>query len=238
MVLFFLVILFIINIFIILNSKFKLSVNKLIVNTEIKQYEYEIKFGLYFINKIKIIGFKIDNKKIEKIKKKIINLKKSKLISKIDLDRISIILKEKVRKDNVKILKILNIIIKNLKLKINKYNMNLEIGIDDAFLNSILISIISTLISIMLNFTISNKTNLNKIIKNYDFNSYSNNRKKFFYKISPIYGKRKIIKLNLNCIITLKMVHIINIIYLVNKEGRSDKYVRTSNRKSYDYCNE
>ena len=100
--------------------------------------------------------------------------------------------------------------------------MNLQLGIEDVALNSILIAVISSFISIILRLTV-------KDIKNYN---------NYFYEILPIYGKRNIIKLNLNCIINLKLVHIINIIYLVNKEGRSDKYVRTSNRRSYDYCHE
>ena len=231
MVLFFLVLFFIIifTIFIFLNSSFKLSVNKLIIDTEIKKYDYEFKFGLYFINKIRIIGFKVNKKKVEKIKneiKKLENSKTLKLISKIDISKISskleTKLKEQIKKNDINIFKIIKIILKNLKLEIIKYNMNLEVGVEDAFLNSIIVGIISTIVSIILKVTVKN-------IKKYN---------NFFYKISPIYGKENIIKLNLNCIINLKLVHIINIIYLVNKEGRSEKYVRTSNRRSYDYCHE
>ena len=231
MVLFFLVLFFIIifTIFIFLNSSFKLSVNKLIIDTEKKKYDYEFKFGLYFINKIRIIGFKINKERIEKIKKEIKQLensKTSKLLSKIDIDKISSKLekklKEQIRKNDINILKIIKIILKNLKLQTLKYKMNLQLGIEDVALNSILIAVISSFISIILRLTV-------KDIKNYN---------NYFYEILPIYGKRNIIKLNLNCIINLKLVHIINIIYLVNKEGRSDKYVRTSNRRSYDYCHE
>ena len=62
--------------------------------------------------------------------------------------------------------------------------------------------------------------------------------KNYYYIISPIYTGENIFKLNLNCIISLKIVHIINIIYMIFKKGRSDRYVRTSNRRSYDYCHE
>lgn len=228
MVLFFLIIflIFIISIFFILNSSFKLSIIKLNINTQNKMFDYEFKFGLYIFNKIKIIGFKINKKKIEKIKNEIEQLKNSKalkLISKIDINKISLKiekrLKQQIKNNNVNIFKIIKIIIKNLKFQILKYNMNLEIGVDDAFYTSLLTVAISSLISIALKLTLKNL-------------------KKCYYIILPIYEKGNILKLNLNCIINLKLVHIINIIYLINKEGRSDKYVRTSNRKSYDYCHE
>lgn len=231
MVLFFLVFFSIIifSIVIILNSSFKLSVNKLIIDTEIKQYDYEFKFGLYFINKIRIIGFKINKKRVEKIKKEIKKLEDSKnlkIISKIDTSKIfsklEKRLKEQIKKNDINILKIIKVIFINLKLQTLKYKMNLQLGIEDVALNSILIVMISTIVSIILKQTVKN-------IKNYN---------NYFYKISPVYGKGNIFKLSLNCIINLKLVHIINIIYLVNKEGRCDKYVRKSNRRSYDYCHE
>ena len=228
MVLFFLIIflIFIIIIFFILNSSFKLSIIKLNINTQNKMFDYEFKFGLYIFNKIKIISFKINKKKIEKIKNEIEQLKNSKalkLISKIDINKISLKiekrLKQQIKNNNLNNFKIIKIIIKNLKFQILKYNMNLEIGVDDAFYTSLLTVAISSLISIALKLTLKNL-------------------KKCYYIILPIYEKGNILKLNLNCIINLKLVHIINIIYLINKEGRSDKYVRTSNRKSYDYCHE
>ena len=227
MVLFFLIIflIFIISIFFILKSSFKLSIIKLNINTQNKMFDYEFKFGLYIFNKIKIIGFKINKKKIEKIKNEIEQLKNSKalkLISKIDINKISLKIEKRlkqIKNNNVNIFKIIKIIIKNLKFQILKYNMNLEIGVDDAFYTSLLTVAISSLISIALKLTLKNL-------------------KKCYYIILPIYEKGNILKLNLNCIINLKLVHIINIIYLINKEGRSDKYVRTSNRKSYDYCHE
>ena len=64
------------------------------------------------------------------------------------------------------------------------------------------------------------------------------NDQNYYYKIMPIYGKGNILKLNLSCIINLKLVHIINIIYMIIKKERSDKYVRTSNRGTYGYCHE
>ena len=86
------------------------------------------------------------------------------------------------------------------------------------------IPFISTLISFFLKLTVKN-VNLR-------------NKREYYYKIEPVYNTN-IINLRLNCIINVKMVHIINIIYIfLNKKGRSDKYERTSNRRSYDYSNE
>lgn len=238
MVLFFLILIciIIISIFVIINSSFKLSINKLLIDTENKQLEYELKFGLYFMKKIRIIGIKINKKKVKKIKRLIKNSEKSKTlkfisnISKINIKKLSSNIEEKLKeklkkqiiKRNFKPIEFVRIVLKNLKLETLKYKMNLKIGIDDAFFNSILIAGLSTIISILLKLTVNN-------IKKAD---------NYFYEVIPVYGNKNVVKLNLSCIINIKLVHIINIIYIVYKKGRSDKYVRTSNRRSYDYCNE
>lgn len=55
------------------------------------------------------------------------------------------------------------------------------------------------------------------------------------YKISPIYINKNYIDVSINSIISIKVVHIINI----QKLGKEvyQKYGRTSNRRSYDNCN-
>ena len=60
------------------------------------------------------------------------------------------------------------------------------------------------------------------------------------YNINPIYQNRNLYKIEFNCIIEIKMVHIINVIlYFMKKKGKSDKNERTaSNRKSYGYSYE
>lgn len=64
------------------------------------------------------------------------------------------------------------------------------------------------------------------------------NKEKYSYEIYPIYQNKNLIKLDLNCIIKVKMVHIISIIYLIVKKRRVEKSERTSNRMSYDYSYE
>lgn len=46
------------------------------------------------------------------------------------------------------------------------------------------------------------------------------------------------ININLNCIISAKMVNIINILHYLKKKGGKDKNGKSSDRRSYDYCNE
>lgn len=231
MVLFFVIItIALVCIIVIFNSSFKLSISKLKIDTENGNIDYEIKFGLYFMKKIRIIGLKLNKDKQEKIKRRIQKLQNSKLIkklSKTSIKKIPLKLEKKLEREilfnNIKQLKLAKIIFKNLKIEILKFKMNLQIGLEDVIITSSLITIISVIVPIILRLT-------NKYIKN--INNYR-------YKILPIYGNKNVLKLDLDCIINLKLVHIINIIYIIVKmKRRSDKNERTSNRRSYDYCHE
>ena len=231
MVLFFVIItMALVCIIVIFNSSFKLSISKLKIDTENGNIDYEIKFGLYFMKKIRIIGLKLNKDKQEKIKRRIQKLQNSKLIkklSKTSIKKIPLKLEKKLEREilfnNIKPLKLAKIIFKNLKIEILKFKMNLQIGLEDVIITSSLITIISVIVPIILRLT-------NKYIKN--INNYR-------YKILPIYGNKNVLKLDLDCIINLKFVHIINIIYIIVKmKRRSDKNERTSNRRSYDYCHE
>lgn len=108
--------------------------------------------------------------------------------------------------------------LKKLDLKLEKFKMKLFIGTEDVLLTTGLIFIISTIIPNV----------LNKVIKDFDV-------KKHKYEIRPLYGNKNLFKLNLNCIINTKMVHIIHVIYIFLKKKRSEvNYDRTSNRRAYD----
>lgn len=231
MVLFFVIItMALVCIIVIFNSSFKLSISKLKIDTENGNIDYEIKIGLYFMKKIRIIGLKLNKDKQEKIKRRIQKLQNSKLIKKLSrtsIKKIPLKLEKKLEREilfnNIKQLKLAKIIFKNLKIEILKFKMNLQIGLEDVIITSSLITIISVIVPIILRLT-------NKYIKN--INNYR-------YKILPIYGNKNVLKLDLDCIINLKLVHIINIIYIIVKmKRRSDKNERTSNRRSYDYCHE
>lgn len=136
--------------------------------------------------------------------------------------------KEKVKnidfkqaKTNMPSKKDLKQIIKKLQIRIDKLNLKAEIGTIDVILTSAIITILASVIGIV----------FAKIIKKYD-------KEKYNYEIYPIFKNKNLIKVDLNCIIKVKMVHIISIIYLLVKKRRVEKNERTSNRRAYDYSYE
>lgn len=163
--------------------------------------KYEVKIILYFLEKIPILWFRLNNERIRKISN-------SKQLEKIDLKAIE---------KNIKLNKAIIQTIKNMKIKISKLNLRIDIGTEDAILTSYLIAIIASLIGIILPHIVKN----NKI----------NNCK---YIVNPIYQNRNIYHVNLDSIISIKIVHIIYSMLIFIKKGR-DKYERTSNRRTYAY---
>ena len=148
-----------------------------------------------------------------KINKELINkLNVKKKIENIDF---------KQAKTNMPSKKDLKQIIKKSQIEIEKLNLKLEIGTIDVILTSAIITALASIIGI----------GLARIIEIY-------NKEKYSYEIYPIYQNKNLIKLDLNCIIKVKMVHIISIIYLIVKKRRVEKSERTSNRMSYDYSYE
>lgn len=161
--------------------------------------DFTIIFELYIFNRINYLKISINKNKLK-------SLKSSK-----NMDRIN----QQIAKYNKKI-KFKNVL-KNLKLKLKKLNLKLEIGTEDAALTAIFIGIISTFFSIF--------------VRNLAYNS-----KEINWKINPVYSNENLINLELNCIFSLKLIHIINTIYKMRKEG--DKYARTSNRKDFEHVYE
>lgn len=213
------IIIFLFSIIIIKKSNLVISIDKIKIDTEKNYIEYQFIIAIYILKKIKLLSIKFDKNKIKKIKYKISQIEKSEKFK----NRIETI-KSKIKEDLVisddTYLEALKIIIKELKIQINQYNMYLKFGTSDIFATSFLITAISTILPILLMYTVYNIENLQ-------------------YKIYPIYNNKNTLKLSLNCIINIKLVHIINIIKILNLKGRSDNYVRaTSNRRSYDNCNE
>ena len=135
----------------------------------------------------------------------------SKRLEKIDFAKVR--KKIPINKETLKV-------IKGLKLKIEKLDLVINIGIDDAALVSYIVATISGIISIVLPY----------LIRIEDIN-------KCKYRIIPIYNQNTF-NLYLDSIINLKIVHIIYVIYNLVKKGRDEKNERTSNRRSYAYCDE
>ena len=112
--------------------------------------------------------------------------------------------------------------IKILQPKISKLKLNMQLGLEDPMLTAFLVTIFSSFLSILLPHVAIN-------MKKEHYN----------YTIEPIYQNKNIYKIQFNCIIQVKMVHIINVIYIFLKKGRSDLNERTtSNRRSYGYSYE
>lgn len=137
-------------------------------------------------------------------------------------------LKEKIKKIDIQKLKkeeLINIdtlkILKKIPMDVEKFYLKLNLGTIDLNLTTIINFIIILIVSMI----------LPRIIKMY-------NPKKHYYEIKPIYTNENMVKLDFSCIFNIKMVHIIDILYLVLKKGRVNKDERTSNRRAYDYSYE
>lgn len=101
------------------------------------------------------------------------------------------------------------------KINLQKLDLNLEIGTIDIMFTTLIIPIISSFLSCLL------------------IKAGNRNCK---YRIMPIYVEDFMYKIDLNCIFSLKMIHIINIMWLILRK-RDDKNGRTSNRRfnAYSY---
>ena len=184
-------------------------------NYKLQNYVFFIRLKLF--GKITILKIRIDNKKINKMKKS--KIFKNKMFQNFnDFNK----LKEILEKNRKEILKKQNIqYIKYLDIEIKKFILCMDISVANSVLTSFAVVIISSIISII----------LARNVKEYD-------KSKYKYKITPIYEYNPVLKISLNCIIDVKIVHIINVIYMLIKK-RSVKYdERTSNRRAYVFSNE
>lgn len=114
--------------------------------------------------------------------------------------------------------------LENLKLiKINVERLKLigNIGLENAAYTAYLTTIINSIIPVIM---------LNNA-KNYKEENY-------IYEVKPLYISQNLVNLELNCIITIKIVNIINTIINILKKGRVSVNERTSNRRAYAYSNE
>ena len=104
------------------------------------------------------------------------------------------------------------LLIKNISVK--KVKLNIEIGTENAALTAIIVGFISAIIGI--------------IIKMPE------------YKIIPIYNGKNLLKIDLDCIIRIYLIHYIyeQILNKISKRKKVKNNERTSNRKPYDNCYE
>lgn len=143
--------------------------------------------------------------------------KMKKMYSKIQLEKLDF---QKFKKDfKMKDLKQLP----KLKPKISYLNLDANLGLIDPTTTSFLVAIIATIISLLLPYL---ATDLKE--------------KNYIYNIKPLYYNQNLYKVNVDCIIEIKMVHIINVIYyiLIKKGRKKNDQSTTSNRKPYAYSYE
>ena len=211
-IVFFIILFLILCILLITFSTIKINIQKLNFNNEEvnSALDYSFFIELYFLDKIKIFSLMINPEKLEKLNKEM-NLE-----TKIKQVNFSKIKNELPNKNEIKEL------VKKLKIKLDEFHLILQIGTEDVIITSAIVTGIASILGII----------LAKLIKNY-------NDEKYRYEIMPVYKNKNMVKLSFDCIIKVKMIHIINIIYtLVSKRKEKIKYERTSNRRSYDYSYE
>ena len=144
-----------------------------------------------------------------------INITRDKLQKLKDNDRIKNLqskigkFEENISLDIIKDLKTFDFQIKNLELQI-------DLGTDSTIFTSILIPAISTVISI---FLARKKVPMKNQI----------------FIVNPVYNNGNLVNIGLQGIFEVKMIHIIKVIYIINKKRRVEKNERTSNRRSYGY---
>lgn len=146
-------------------------------------------------------------------------------ILKISIDNkkiIKILKSGKVNFSNVNISKeskkIIKKFLKSDAVMIETLNINGYFSTFNNVLSGIIFSISNALIPIL-------------ISKKLEGSRYNNN-------VSFLNQNQNIINISINCIISIKIVNIINTLYLLKKKGGSDKYGKSSNRRSYAYSNE
>ena len=93
----------------------------------------------------------------------------------------------------------------NIKPKISYLDLKLKLGIDDVLLTTYSVPIISTLISILLPYTVE-KEDVNNIK----------------YEVKPIYNNGNVYDMKLNIGVKIKVIKILNAVYKIYK-SKKDK---------------
>lgn len=207
--------------FMICLSNLEIEIREFKLNTTNKKYRklenYLIYVKLKLLDKFTWFKIKINHKKIRKLKNS--KVFKSKLFSKINdfTEMENTILenrKQIFKKGNLQY-------VKDLQLTIKKLDLYLKISTGFPNLTVYAVAIIASVISII----------LAKTVKNYSKDKYK-------YIVFPMYTLKPAIKISLNCIINVKMVHIINIIYMLIKKRSVRNDERTSDRRTYVCSND
>ena len=213
MLLFFRVIMILILIFLILLltmifSKLQIDIKNIkIIGLERRyEIEYNIIGTFYLLGILKIFSIRIKSDDINSIIK-----------TKSIKDKIAKI--NEYKNDSLKTRKVIDkSIIEKLwnDIEIKTFNLKIDIDTESPILTSYLVGIISTIVPNLIR---------NKI--------QSFNRQKYSFEILPIYRNQNNLYLEFNSIISIKLVHIINMLKMIG----GIKNERTSNRRLDAYCN-
>lgn len=205
------------NIFIILIILFLLFIwSDLEIN--IKKLEVEITNKINYGNILIYIKLKIFNKitsfKIKVDNKKIEKIKNSKMKNTKLLNKMFFLQKGIVKSNKLQI-------INQLKFDLEEIDLKVIIDLIDIMPTTLAIPIISTIVSMI----------IEKSAKEYK-------KEKYKYAIIPNYNTNLMVKIKLNCIISIKIVHIIEVIYTMLKKGSEKNDEGTSNRRTYVRSND
>ena len=209
---FYLIIILLVLLLAIITARIDINIVKCLINLQNlkhidKEYKFIIKINIF--EKIPIVKISLTQEKLQKIykiskmKEKIKNFEKDIYTNKDKID--------------FKIINILKKLSQNIDIK--NVNLKIKLGTENAFLTSILVAIISSILPIIIATGNLKRDEIN-------------------YFIKPVYNNQNLIKFAISGIFKIKVIHIINIIYVLNKKGGVKKYERTSNRRSYDYSYE
>ena len=148
---------------------------------------FSIKLKILAFGKLPILSIKLDNNKIKNIMLKQID-KEIRKHKNIEED------KQKAKELSKKIVPLINL---------QKGNLNIELGTEDAAFTAIASSIVSIFIAVALPYVA-------------DVEKYKN----YNYKITPIYLNKNVFFLQFSCIITIKLLHIIKVMCKKDKKGK------------------
>ena len=212
MVFLFILLIFLCLALVVLTSKLDIRIINLIIDSQSIKHlndRYEIIIRLKIFGNIPILKFTINKNTLRKIQK---SWKMNEKVKQLEKD----ILQNKDKFDMQ--------MIKGLKefskgIYVDDLELEIEVGTKNAFLTSILVAFFSSILAI-------------------SFSRIQLKENNIVYKIEPVYRNENSIKIEISGIFQIKVIHIINIIYVLNKKGGRKNHERTSNRRSYDYSYE
>ena len=169
---------------------------------------------ILIFHKITILKADVNNEKINGLNEKF----KTRIAEKIDKDILKQILNPKTIFANREEIKKH---FENIGIELEKFFLDLKIGTGELFTTAFLIPTLATIIAVFLS-------------KKSDKIDY----KDINYNIKPIYEDKFLYDIKFRCIINVRVVHIIYMIYVLKKgKKESDKCGGTSNRKFNANCN-